>query len=100
MLAPGIPTIRRYIAACFQRDAKLKRLVVRETDDGMELSNSVEIVISTNSFRATGGRRIVCAVFDEVAFFRSDSGAAPDSELYTAIKPSPGAHARSYSHRH
>lgn len=87
--------IRRYISGYFQRDPVLRAMVVRESDDALELKNDVEIVVATNSFRAVRGRRIVAAILDEAAFFRDERSAAPDVETYAAIVPSlertPGA---------
>lgn len=65
----------------------LKPMVTRETRDGLELSNGVDITVATNDFRAVRGRSILCAILDEVAYFRSDESAAPDTEVYAALKP-------------
>src|SRR4051812_16514528 len=43
--------VHRYIAGYFKEIKLLTPLVSRETDDGLELSNNVEIVVSTNSYR-------------------------------------------------
>ena len=77
----------RYVKAYFQTVPLLRSLIVRETEDELELSNGVEIVITANSFRAVRGRSVVCAIFDEVAFWRSDESANPDSEIYSALLP-------------
>jgi len=79
--------VRRYIGAYFATVPLLQPLVTRDTDDGLELSNGVEIVVATNSFRAVRGRTIVCAIFDEVAFWRDEYSTSPDVETYTAIVP-------------
>jgi hypothetical protein len=34
------------------------------------------------------GARLCCAIFDEIAFWRDDKTATPDTETYTAILPS------------
>jgi hypothetical protein len=62
-------------------------MVTRNTANGLELSNGVDIVVATNTFRAVRGRSIALAIFDEVAFWRDDRSAAPDSETYNAIVP-------------
>jgi hypothetical protein len=48
--------VRRYIAGYFREIPLLAPLVERETDDGLELNNGVEIIVGTNSFRAVRGR--------------------------------------------
>jgi hypothetical protein len=79
--------IHRYIAAYFKARPLLSGLIERETDDGLELNNGVEIVIATNSYRAVRGRTIVCVIMDEVAFWRSEESTTPDAETYTALLP-------------
>jgi hypothetical protein len=79
--------VLRYIKGYFAEIPLLIPLVERETDDGLELSNRVEIIVATNSFRAVRGRTIVCAIFDEVAYWRSEDSATPDLETYNAIEP-------------
>jgi len=77
----------RYVRAFFRDIPMLKRLVDSETADGLMLNNGVEIAISTNNYRAVRGRSIVCAVLDEVAFYRDEGSASPDIETYNAIMP-------------
>ncbi len=77
----------RYTRAFFRDVPMLKRMVESETADGLMLTNGVEIAISTNSYRAVRGRTIVCAVLDEVAFYRDEGSASPDVETYNAIVP-------------
>jgi hypothetical protein len=52
-----------------------------------ELINCVDVAVLTNNFRAVRGRPILCAVLDEIAFWRDENSATPDEELYHAIKP-------------
>ena len=79
--------VNRYVRGYFAQVPLLTPLVERETDDGLELNNGVEIVVATNSFRAVRGRTIICAIFDEVAFWRDEASAAPDFETYAAVTP-------------
>ena len=79
--------VARYIAGYFSANPLLAPLIERETDDGLELNNGVEIVVATNSFRAVRGRTIVCAIFDECAFWRDEASSTPDFETYNAVAP-------------
>jgi hypothetical protein len=79
--------VTRYIAGYFRETPLLAPLVERETDDGIELNNGVEIVVGTNSFRAVRGRTLVCVIFDEVAFWHDEDSATPDVETYAAVSP-------------
>jgi hypothetical protein len=80
--------VHRYIAGYFRSVPLLRPLLRREDDDGLELTNNVEIIIATNSFRAVRGRTIACAIFDEAAFWRDETFANPDFEVYNAVMPS------------
>lgn len=76
-----------YTKSYFANVPMLKSMVTRETANGFELSNSVDVTIATNSFRSVRGRTILCGIFDECAFYRDENSASPDVELYRAIKP-------------
>ena len=87
--------VHRYIKANFTETQLLAPLVARETEEVIELTNRAEVIVSANSYKAVRGRAIVCAIFDEVAFWKDEASASPDIETYTAIEPSlatlPGA---------
>lgn len=84
---PQARIIKRYIAASFTESAILSRLVTRQTEEGLDLANDVEVIVSTNSFRAVRGRAVICGVMDELAYWRDESSANPDHETYTALEP-------------
>ncbi|ABQ36961.1 hypothetical protein [Bradyrhizobium sp. BTAi1] len=79
--------ILNYIRSYFTDLPLLAGMVTRETAEGFELSNGVDVAVATNSFRAVRGRPILLAVLDEVAFWRDENTAKPDEELYRAITP-------------
>jgi len=76
----------RYINGLFQIPA-LKALVTRETQDGFELSNGVDISVGTNDFRTVRGRAVLLCVMNELAFWTGENSASPDKEVYRAILP-------------
>jgi hypothetical protein len=79
--------IFRYVTALFKQTA-LSKLIQRETADALDLSNNVTIEILTASFRTVRGYTLIAALCDELAFWRSDeSGANPDKEIISAIRP-------------
>jgi hypothetical protein len=80
-----------YIRALFETIPALREMVVRIGAESIELNNSVTIEVNTNSYRVIRGRSILCVVFDEVAFFRSDDSANPDVDECCGIS---GARAR------
>jgi hypothetical protein len=74
----------------------LNGIIVRETNELLELNNSITIEIQTASFRTVRGRTVVAALADELAFWQnSEATANPDNEIIAALKPSmatvPGA---------
>jgi hypothetical protein len=76
-----------YIKSYFDEVPQLKSMVTRVTASTLELSNGVDITVSTNSFRSVRGKPILLAILDEAAFMRSDTSASPDTELYAALRP-------------
>ena len=76
-----------YVRSYFEEIPELAAMVTRETRDGLELVNGVDIVIATNDFRGIRGRAVLCAVLDECAFYKDESTATPDTELYAALTP-------------
>jgi hypothetical protein len=76
-----------YTRSLFTSTPMLRDLVTRETAVGFELSNGVDIVIATASYRAIRGRAIALCILDEVAFYQSESSASPDLEIYRALLP-------------
>ena len=79
--------VLRYIKSYFEQIDMLRSLVTRETIDGLELSNRVELSVLASSFRSVRGRSIACAILDECAFWRDESSASPDTETYSALVP-------------
>lgn len=79
--------VLNYTRSFFTDIDLLKGMVQRETATGFELTNSVDVTISTNSFRSVRGRPILCAILDETAFWRDETSATPDEETYKALRP-------------
>jgi hypothetical protein len=77
----------RYIRAYFAGVRMLGALIERETTEGLELQTRAELSIQTNDFRSVRGRTITCAILDEVAFWRDELSASPDTETYNALVP-------------
>ena len=79
--------IMRYIEGFIDSIPMLKRLEVNRTNEIIELSTRVVIEVHTTSFRTVRGYRLVAALGDEVAFWRSDTAANPDTEILNALRP-------------
>jgi len=76
-----------YVRSYFIDIPLLAGMVQRETANGFELSNGIDVSVATSNFRSVRGRAILLCVFDELAFFRDESTTKPDVELYKAITP-------------
>jgi hypothetical protein len=77
----------RYIESYFDELPELAAMVTRTTRDTIELANGCDIQVATNDFRSIRGRAVLLAIMDEVAFYRSETSASPDVEVYNAITP-------------
>jgi hypothetical protein len=53
----------------------------------IRLKNKIDIQVTTNNFRAPRGRAIAGAIFDEVAFWKSEESTTPDFETYRSVRP-------------
>ena len=76
-----------YIRAYFETVPALAALVKSIDSESVELRSGVVIEVHTNSYRSVRGRSIICAIFDEVAFWRSEDSATPDIEVAGAVAP-------------
>lgn len=79
--------VLNYARSYFTDIPLLQGMIERETAYGFELSNKIDVAVSTNSFRAVRGRPVLLAILDECAFWRDDNSATPDEETYNALKP-------------
>lgn len=76
-----------YSRSYFAEIAPLEAMITHETDSGFKLNNGVDVVVGTSNFRSFGSRRILCAVFNDPAFWRNQAGRATDEDLYNTIIP-------------
>lgn len=79
--------VLNYTRSFFADIGLLSGMIQRTTASGFELTNAVDVSVLTNSFRSVRGRPVLCAILDEIAFWRDENSATPDDETYKAIKP-------------
>jgi phage terminase large subunit-like protein len=79
--------VLNYTRSFFSDVDLLKGTVRRETTLGLELGHGVDVAVTTNSFRSVRGRPVVCAIFDEVAFWYDERSTKPDEETLKAVTP-------------
>ena len=75
-----------YVRGLFEIPA-LKALITRETQDGFELSNGIDISVGTADFRTIRGRTVLLCIMNELAFWRDENSSNPDKEVYRAVLP-------------
>jgi hypothetical protein len=80
--------ILSYISGYFDRVPMLAPLVQRMSDESISLTTGSDIIVTANSFRSIRGRTVAVAIFNEIAFWRDDRYANPDTETYSAVLPS------------
>lgn len=79
--------IMRYITGLMESVPMLASLIQKKRAESIDLSNRIVIEVHTCSFRTVRGYSIVAAICDEIAFWRSEESANPDTEVLNAIRP-------------
>jgi hypothetical protein len=79
--------VYNYVRGYFEQIPAFAAMVKSIGAESIELHNGVVIEVHTNSYRSVRGRSIICAIFDEVAFWRSEDSATPDVEVAGAVAP-------------
>ena len=77
----------QYLDGIFTTVPALKALVIGQTADSIALSTRVDIECAAASFRTIRGGTAVAIIADEVAFWRNENAANPDSEILSAARP-------------
>jgi len=79
--------IFRYIGAFFDHNPAFARLIEKRTAEALHLTNGISIEVHTASFRSVRGYTVVCFIADEIAFWRDETSANPDTEILNAVRP-------------
>lgn len=81
-------TVFAYALAFLKTSPVLSKEIASATRGEIVPRNGIVIAIHTNSFRTIRGRTLCACIFDEIAFWRDETSATPDTETYTAVLPS------------
>ena len=77
----------RYIGGFFKHHAFAPLLTKGPTADGrIELWNDVTIQVFAGSFRSIRGFTVPTAIFDEIAFWKAEDSATPDTYIVDAVR--------------
>ncbi len=79
--------VLRYIAGFFDHVPLLQPLVERRTAEALHLFTGVTVEVHTGSFRAVRGYTVAAAICDEIAFWRAEDSANPDTEILNGLRP-------------
>jgi hypothetical protein len=80
-------TVMRYVRGLFSESPMLERMVFRNRDESIELTNRCVIEVQTATHRGTRGYTVAAAICDEIAYWLCE-GASPDAEIISALRPS------------
>ncbi len=85
----------RFISGLLNAVPTLQAGIVSEDGDRIVLANRVAIEVHTASFRSARGYTFAAVITDETAFWRDETAANPDVEIFRALRPAlstiPGA---------
>lgn len=72
------------------KDASEKGWIVADQNERIAVNKGGTVIsfeIRSSSYRSVRGPIVICALLDEVAFWQSEDGASPDTEVLGAIRP-------------
>jgi hypothetical protein len=80
-------TVFGYVRGFLEASPALAKEIANIKRYEIELKNGIVIAVHSNSFRTVRGRTVVACVFDEVSFWKDETSATPDVEMYRAVIP-------------
>ena len=76
-----------YAEGALQSTPMLRQLIEQRNKDSLVLTNGITLEVRSASFRRIRGMTCIAVFGDEVAFWRSDESANPDTEILNAARP-------------
>lgn len=80
--------VRSYAEAILRSHPEYEALIAGTDQESITLRNGLVIQCVANSFRSIRGPAVVCAIFEELAFWYDERYANPDKEVWRAVRPS------------
>lgn len=77
-----------YVRGFFEASPVLRQMIVNVSGAEVRLAGNVVIGVHAANYRTVRGRTLLAVVLDEAAFFRDETSAVPDVEIYRAVLPS------------
>ncbi len=79
--------IKNYVSGILNSNKLLKAQVEADLKEEVVLKNHITISVKTCNFRTLRGYTILCAILEEISFWRSEDSANPDKEIMAAVRP-------------
>jgi len=80
--------IKQYISGILHSNRGFEKMIIGETAERIDLINNITIMVKTASYRSIRGFTLLCAILEELAFWRSDETSSnPDREILSAVRP-------------
>jgi len=79
--------LKGYISGILNQSPGLRQFKKKDLTWQIELNNRITIAVKTKDFRSIRGYTVIAAIFEELAFWRSEESASPDYEILAAIQP-------------
>ena len=76
-----------YALAFLRESPVLRQEIESTTRSEIRLRSGVVIAVHANSYRTVRGSTLLAVVMDEVAYWRDETSASPDVEVYRAVLP-------------
>jgi hypothetical protein len=76
-----------YVLGFLESSAILRQQIVSTTANEVRLKGNIVIGVHAGSYRTVRGRTLLAVVGDETSFWRDESSASPDVEVYRACAP-------------
>ena len=80
--------VRSYAEVILRSRPEYEALIDGTDQETIRLRTGVAIQCVANSFRSIRGPAVVCAIFEEIAFWYDERYANPDKEVWRAVRPS------------
>jgi hypothetical protein len=79
--------IFQYCLAFIESSDILRQQIESTTAEEIRLKNNIVIGVHPNAYRTVRGRTLLALVLDEVSYWRDETSASPDVEVYRAVLP-------------
>ena len=83
-----------YVRGFLRSSPLLRQQIVSETASEVRLKGNIVISVHAGSYRTVRGRTLLAVVGDETSFWRDETSALPDVEVFRAVTPALAAIAR------